>query len=251
VSTASPQLGSTRTFHPSVSALRTGGIVYHLDTSAWTAPREMRLLLCGVAEGGTMNILASTGYPIEILVTDVGLPVEDSGIDYSLATPPTTRKSYVTTWKSNGWAMYRSSGARKTNTDDIKQGWSSYDGDARGLWTFPSVTSALSGATVSKIEVYLYANHWYWNSGGTARVKVHGYSTIPGTLGGTSPMTHAIDSTKWPKPGGRWVTLPSSLYAGFKSGTYRGVGVGPAGTTNLLYYGRFNPGAQLRITYIK
>jgi hypothetical protein len=66
-------------------------------------------------------------------------------------------------------------------------------------------------------------------------------------------MTTAKTVSGWPKPGGLWVTLPSSLYAGFKSGTYRGFGFGPSGGTNLLYYGRFNggTGAKIRVTYTK
>lgn len=251
VTTTSTQVGSTRTHAATANAYRTGGITYHMRTGDWTSDREVRLLLCFVSEGsGNCRPIAASGYPIEIIVTDVGPHVVDSGIDYSLPSPPTTRKTYTTTWKSTGYRTWTGSGSVSYGAGtDIKQGYESVEGDCKGIWIFPSVTSALSGATVIKVEAYLYANMWYYNSGGTGLIKVHGSASLPSVV---PTLTTALSSANWPKPGGRWVTLPSSLYAGFKSGTYKGVGVGPAGTTNKLYYGRFNgAGAQLRITYTK
>ncbi|HEY6020690.1 MAG TPA: hypothetical protein VIY48_12590 [Candidatus Paceibacterota bacterium] len=251
VTTSSTQVGSTRTHAATANAYRTGGITYHMRTGDWTADREVRLLLAYSSSGsGNCKPVASSGYPIEIIITDVGPHVVDSGIDYSLASPPTTRMTYTTTWKSTGYRTWTGSGSLSYGAGtDVKQGYESVEGDCKGIWVFPSVTTALSGATVIKVEAYLYANMWYYNSGGTGLIKVHGSASLPSTV---PTLTTALSSANWPKPGGRWVTLPSSLYAGFKSGTYKGIGVGPAGTTNKLYYGRFNgAGAQLRITYTK
>ena len=108
------------------------------------------------------------------------------------------------------------------------------------------------------MRLYLYANHWYYSSGGTALIKVHGYSS-PGPASNPSMVT-LVSSASWPKPGGRWVTLPNNtftlntvsatLYAHIIAGRLLGFGVGPSGGTNLLYYGRFNKsGAKVEITY--
>lgn len=214
-----------------------------------------RFLLAVARVAGTGNVFAegSALDPIEFWIEDIG-PTKANGGQTNAgggATTITPPKQYTKTFTSTGWAMYNSSNARKTNADDVKQGYSSYDGDSKGLWLFPSMTATLSGATVNRIRVYLYANHWWYNSGGTAKIDVHGASSIPGTWPPAN-LANGVDSPNWPKPGGRWVTLPSSLYAGFKAGTYKGVAVGPAGTTNLLYYGRFNgSGAKIELTYTK
>lgn len=219
-----------------------------------TLDRDYRILLSYRAELGTVYLNSSTSAPTEIIVEDLGPWIEDTGIDRTGAiepSPPATRRSYTTTWTSTGFATYQGSGARKTNAEDVKQGYSSYDGDAKGLWIFPSMTSALSGATITKVEVYLYANHWYYNSGGTALIDLHDRTSIPSNWSSVN-TTNGANSANWPKPGGRWVTMPSSVYAGLISGALRGVAVGPAGTTNLLYYGRFNgAGAKIRISYWK
>lgn len=195
----------------------------------------------------------NTGINLDCVVEDIGpdLPrTHVTNLDTAGGSSggTTTVKTYTKTYNSTGWAMYQQSGTKKTSADDVKQGYSSYDGDAKGLWVFPSMTGDLTGATVKKIEVYLYANHWYYNSGGTALIKTHAYTSVPAS---SPSMSTAISSSNWPKPGGRWVKLPSSTYAGFKSGSNRGIGVGPAGTTNLLYYGRFSTSAKIRVTYEK
>ncbi|HQK20349.1 MAG TPA: hypothetical protein PLJ27_23020, partial [Polyangiaceae bacterium] len=77
----------------------------------------------------------------------------------------------------------------------------------------------LAGAQVLDIWVYCYAAHWYWNSGGVARIGVHGHSTKPGTFPGINQTLEV----NFGKPEGKWVRLPDSWYASFKSGAYRGI----------------------------
>lgn len=119
------------------------------------------------------------------------------------------------------------------------------NGNLKSLWTFPSLTTILSGATVNKIEAYFYFEHWYYGSGGSARIVVHGNSGQPATY---SDLGLAITSTNWPRGAGRWVTIPSSLYAGFKTGTYKGFGLEGDGSFNT--YGIANA-AKIRVKYTK
>ena len=159
-------------------------------------------------------------------------------------------KRITKTYSSTSSATYKGTGVKRTDTTDVIQGYNSYNGNGQGLWIFPSMTADLAGATINKIEVYAYANHWYNNAGGTALLKVHGYSSAPAS----SPTQTTVGAVSgWKKPQGRWVTLSSSFHAGFKAGTYKGFGMGPGTTTTPLYYGRFTGGtaARIRVTYTK
>lgn len=238
--------------------------------SAWTTVpgAVIRVLLTAQRYYGTgswnINTYAGGGTfkPLRLYVEDVGLDVPDTwitnygGNDFSGGAPaaPSVKKTYTATWSSTAGYTYRGDGVRRTDTSDVVQGYSSYatiNGNGKGLWLFPtSIATTLSGATVNKVEVYAYANHWYANAGGTAMIKVHGYTTMPAS---SPTLTAATSSAGWPKPGGRWVTLPSSFNAGFQNGTYRGFGMGPGTSTSSTYYGRFNGGtaAKIRITYTK
>lgn len=226
-----------------------------------TSDVDFRILI-SVFAGSASNttISAFSTQSIYGVIEDLGPVMDNSAVVRNITsgspTPPAAPKQYTRTYYASSSATYRGDGTKRTDTADIVQGYNSFNGDGQGVVCFGVTTpwlSDLSGATVQKIEVYAYANSWYYNAGGTAKIKVHGYSTPPGS---SPSQTTAVSSAKWPKPGGRWVTLPSSLYAGFKSGTYKGFGFGPAGTTDLEYYGRFNGEGQayeprIRITYTK
>lgn len=157
---------------------------------------------------------------------------------------------YTKTWSASWYGTYDSSG---TNTyydsrGRVTQGRPPGAGIQRGLVGFPSVTSTLSGATVKKVEVYLYAAHAYYNSGFTAVLGTHGLTSKP-----SSYASGDIDVKRqaFKKPEGRWVTLPSSVHAGFKSGSLRGIQA-YINTTSLSYYGYFTGSkSKLRITYVK
>lgn len=219
---------------------------------------QLRMLVgytASSAMAGTVT-LAQINQAIFATIEDVGPIKTITGTVRNYKTGGTTGggavplRTYTKTYTSTSSGTYKGTGAKRTDTTDVVQGYNSANGDGQGLWIFPSMTTDLSGATVNKIEVYAYANHWYYNSGGTALIKVHGYTSAPAS---SPSQTTAKTVSGWPKPGGKWVTLPTSFYAGFKSGTYRGFGMGPSGGTNLLYYGRFNggTGAKIRVTYTK
>jgi len=229
------------------------GISERLINGNVSSQAQIRILVSILCIASAGNVLADEY--ITAGIKDLGPVKVNTGIlrntyvtGGAAPTTPTVR-TYTATYSSTGSGTYKGDGTKRTDTSDVVQGYNSYNGDGKGLWIFPSVTGILSGATVNKIEVYAYANHWYYNSGGTALIKLHGYTSVPAS---SPAYTTAGISSNWPKPGGRWVTIPSTFYAGFKSGTYRGILMGPSGGTNLLYYGRFNgSGAKLRVTYTK
>lgn len=207
------------------------------------------------AYGGGSSSLTMPEGGVMLSVEDIGLSrgqggaYNTGGVTPPGTPPPVPVQTYTKTWSSNNARCYMGNGAADSSqgAEDMKQGYSSFDGDSRSIWTFPTFTGAVGAESIDRVRLYLYANHWYYNSGGTAKITRHNYSSVPSS---NPSVSSVASSTKWPKPGGRWITLPTSVHAGIIAGTIKGFGVGPAGTNNLLYYGRFNKsGAKVEITY--
>lgn len=91
----------------------------------------------------------------------------------------------------------------------------------------------LANATVLDIWVYMYSPHWYYYAGGTARIGVHNKSTKPTTFPGIDKDL----SVGFARDEGKWVRLPDSWYASFKTGAYRGITLHANGSTDMQYYG--------------
>jgi hypothetical protein len=229
------------------------------DGDTITHAYNARLLLTVARVAGTGNVFVngSSDDPIEFWLEDIGPARNSGGSDNDggggVIYQPAPKKTYVKTFRSTSAATYKGSGAKRTDTTDVVQGYDSYNGNGKGLWIFPTMTGYIGGsAVINKIEIYAYANHWYYNSGGTARIYAHNYSGAPGS---SPSMSYVTQSTGWPKPGGRWVTLPNvgGLYNSFHDGTLKGFGMGPGPSTSKTYYGRFNGGtaALIRVTYTK
>jgi hypothetical protein len=249
----SPELRGVRANHPIANITMPVVITKLIEP---TVDTDYRFLATFRGELGTVHVSASPDAPSEMWIEDLGLQKEDTGIDRAgtvtlppPVSPPPTLKTYTKTYTSTTAKCYMGSGAADSSqgAEDMKQGYSSYDGDSESLWIFPPFTGAIGAASISKVRLYLYANHWTNYSGGTALIKRHNYSSAPASSPSQVSVTSSAD---WPRPGGRWVTLPSSVYAGIIGNTIKGFGVGPAGSTSGLYYGRFNKaGAKVEITY--
>lgn len=120
-------------------------------------------------------------------------------------------------------------------------------GNLRSIYGFnQNFQSILSGATINGIWIYAYFEHWYYNAGGTAIIRLHNNLQAPATYTGVT--SNGMSSGSWPKGAGRWVAVPSSLWAGFASGAYKGFALVGDGTYNT--YGIAN-NARIKITYTK
>lgn len=122
-------------------------------------------------------------------------------------------------------------------------------GDLKSMAFFNDMTGILSGATINDMQCYFYFDHWYFNSGGTARIGVHGWTGAPPSAFGYAGGGWIMDSGGWPKPGGRWLTIPSAYWAGFKSGAYRGLTLG-VNSASYGYYG-IASAARIYVQYTK
>jgi hypothetical protein len=179
------------------------------------------------AVGGNAGFRPASGYPARLIIEDVGPNRNTIGSGVSVdgnATPPAAKNTYTKQYYASGSSSYKGDGTVYSfDAGRMYQGLSPAGyGNLKSIAYFPSFTGDLSGAVVNNIRVYFMFDHWYYNSGGTARITLHGQSGLPATFP-TTYGTPAVSSSGWPKPGDRWVTIPSSYYGGFVNGTYKGV----------------------------
>jgi len=245
-----------------------GGTFYDLSTSG-----RVRYLITLESVGGKVQVFGSAdGGSLRVWVEDIGLAALDTSIaragvrdNGSTSAPPAPTapvektdppKQYTATIAADWWQAYTGDGTQATHSTysgTAAQGRSPYapsNGVMRGLVGFPSQASRLSGATVKKIEVYVYAKHWHSSAGGTLCIGVHENGSKPSTW---SSATNNLKQQKMKKPEGRWITLPSSVHARFKSGDTRGISLlPPSSSTSSAYYGLITGSrTKLRITYTK
>lgn len=195
--------------------------------------------------------------------------LEDAGVavpygTFDPGTPDTPPQQYTTTYDATWSASYSSSGSRvAVDGEPQRQGfYSSSQGNQRALIGFPysTIQSDLSGATVTKCEVYLYYNHWYSFAGGTAVIGTHDNTTTanngPSTYPSGDVNADRVRVSGWGRNVGKWVSLGTTIGAEFTSGVSRGIAVGPGPSNSTEYYGKFDGDnmthePQLRITYTK
>lgn len=187
--------------------------------------------------GNSVPPSATFTQELRAYVKDLGLPVAETGLNRDGTrsfsggsdgpTPPPTeeKKNYTKTYTATGVRNWRGGSPLLPDADMI-QGTGRTGVIFRSAIQFPSMTADLSGATITSIRAYLYFSYWQENSGGTADIHLHGNATLTTTF--PSTFVHAVSVPGWPKPGGMWVDIPSQFWAGFKSGQYRGIGLGKA-----------------------
>lgn len=233
-----------------------------VDYEQWRFCITMRAL-----SGGTAFIWnSSAGRAMEFSWFDVGL---EDNIDAATLTQkskatgtadPDPVSNFTKTYACSWTGSYYGDGTRRNSSGYIYQGqYSGFagNGNQKSMIGFPYTTiqSNTAGATIKKCEVYLYFNHWYFNSGGTAVIGTHNSTaaSAPTTFSGT---TSRVNSANWPKPGGRWVSIGTTIGNEFKNNTAKGIVIGPGDTTGNLYYGYADgfgkpKPPKLRITYSK
>lgn len=185
-------------------------------------------------------------------VEDAGAYVEPSAIPTDgggTEAPPEV--TYETTWKST-WARAFNQHGRRTD-GQYAQGYypDGYNGDNMVMFGFndADIRSKLSGAKVNSVKLYLYSNHWYYNSGGVACIGAHNVSSAPGSY---SYAWRGMKEHSMKKPQGLWIKLPVQFGRNLRDGKNRGIVLDARYKGhNLLYYGKFNASAQLRINYTK
>jgi hypothetical protein len=264
---------------PNVGAA-TGNAAAQIIYSGTFTPGLHRILLSFFGGSGvaTVNPPGSSGSAENttiIWVEDVGLPqtdtviVNDAGVDpYQQPSVPDSRpssstpkitytKNYSATWsgtyRSNG-DFSGSTGATMVQGDSGSDNWLN-DGRSLCGFNYNQIINDTRGATIKACYITLYASHWYWNDGGTARIGTHNYTGRPNSWSTSRVNEQRVTSSNWPKPGKRKVSLGTTIGNEFKSGASKGIALGPTNGTK-TQYGKFNGNGQsnepvLTIVYVK
>lgn len=210
-----------------------------------TAEVRLRILITYQSHFGLSSRFITGGYDNGLLfwIEDVGPATTAGGVASSGAgTGTAATASYTREWTAT-WTRSWSNGGqtvRYTN-GELVQGYynDGVNGDQVAAFGYNTadIRSALANATITTVQVYLYAHHWYWNSGGQVRLRTHNVDETD-----TYPQVSAtISAPTMGKPEGRWVTLPTSVGDGFKNGTIRGFALDARDIArNLTNYGRFD-----------
>ncbi|MFD3516328.1 hypothetical protein [Streptomyces sp. NPDC058657] len=226
--------------------------------TGFVRPGLNRLLLTYTSEGGapagsTVTLTGATSYLGHLLVEDIGQQIPETGIYNTggavVAVPPVkTTKVYNAAW-SGSYAARNKYNSYYGN-QLVGGYYSANNGIQAGLVGFSSALATdLTGATLLKVEVYLYAAHWYYAAGGTATIKAHTHASRPAVF--SADQTEWLNVSNWARAAGKWVDISTI----FDSTTFRGIAIDP-NTTNRTYYGRFDGVGhprppKLRVTYIK
>lgn len=236
--------------------------INRLLTAGATGPHSLLISYSAISPGRG-KIVATPPYSVVMTVEDIGLSPAETGESpdgsgdsaTSNPTPPPAKINYTKYYYpvSGGLRSYTGTGAHYNyNTNYLYTGLSPAGyGDMKSMAWFNSAqwTADIGTGTVTSVRAYVYYDHWYYNSGGTGQIGVFNQSsgTMPFTLASTSPV---VTSTGWPKPGGRWVTLPSSTFANIKSGLTKGITLGRTSGGGYTEYG-FAHDVRLEIKYTK
>lgn len=212
---------------------------------------ETRWLRAGVTLGDNANIapcqVSALFGPAMIWVEDMGTNFANRGGPYyDTGGQQPIRTRQVQRWFADNWATYfRSNNTRDTTSSKPTQGqYSSYN--RIGAFFFPSITAALSGATIFRITLHSFADHWYYSGGGTAAWCWHGHT---GAIPSTMPAHYfMVDTPGWPRGAAREINLISSEFGAWQSGARRGFCFATPSTT-YEYYGSFS--TNLGATWIE
>lgn len=228
---------------------------------------HLAFTLTANAADGTNGMQAVAGNGTRLYVEDVGPAVDYQSYTMDPGTPPPAPPAqYVKTYSATWSESYQGDGTSRGSFDngDCFQGYySGTNGNQFSLigFNYAQIASDLSGATIKKTELYLDNSHWYNNSGGTAVIGYHNYTSAPSTAtypSGTDNITRASFTYGQAK----WVTVSNAIGTAFRTGAARGILLGKGQTAggtlsnDRAYYGYFvgagKTGApRLRITYEK
>lgn len=203
----------------------------------------------GLSNGPRLETTSNT----RIVVEDIGSKIVYAPtVDITNYVAP-AKTTYTTTYNSTWMSTWGTNSGRRTDGNAYQGNYtpSSTNGNNYTKYGFSSaIQTALTGATVKKVELYLDNNHFYSNSGGNAIIGTHANSTQP-TGSSSTTGTYARQSTAFTYGQAKWVTLSSAFGTDLKSGAALGITLGRTSGGTLAEYGYFSSSAKLRITYEK
>lgn len=197
---------------------------------------------------------ASVGYFLVIPYTkDYATPTPTPAPPPAPKPPAPTTYVYTKKWYATWSRTYE--GDNSTRFDDsayMYQGaYTGSPGNQKSLagFDYKNIMSTLSGATILEAYITVENEHARWNNGLYVFVGTHNYSSKPSTWADGS-----VRQNRWKKWVGenQAVTVNVGVTVGneFKSGSTRGIGIGPEPTNDSDNYGYFRGATQSGKPYI-
>lgn len=183
----------------------------------------------------------------KITVEDIGPKVDDSVRAIAFTSTTAAKKTYTSVWEASDSQTFYANGTKdsygKTNNITRAGYWNSTTGDMKTMLLFnynaasgetsKSMSSALTGATITKAEVFIQTQHWYNSTGGTLVLRQASGSTMPSTLSDSTTKSGGSVSKQYTtRSQGFWITVPTSWF----SKDNRSVYVGPANSSSQASY---------------
>jgi len=200
-----------------------------------------------------LRMLGLTGS--RMYIEDIGLAIEYG--DFDMGTGVSPIQTYTKTYAANGSSSFQSDGDNRGVSSCYQGYYSGTNGNQFSMIAFPysTIQSDLSGATITKTELYLNNNHFFNNSGGTAIIGTHNQTSVAGDHS-SSQVNDNLDTESFTYGQAKWFTVTNTIGNAFKNNTAKGIALGPAPSNSQSYYGYFAGNGesgepQLRITYQK
>jgi hypothetical protein len=232
-------------------------------------------LSTGPVAGGGQLTVTGTAIIYTMRYTGAFLYVLDHGPSYNMpffqgynstdtppaaTPPPPTPKTYTKTYYATWSRTF--DGDNTTTWDDSAYGYHGYYSGTRGNtkslfgFDYATIMSDLSGATINSCYLTIKGAHAYYNAGFTCYWGTHNLTAKPSTWNGAN-VNERRGSTAGLAAGETVkLSLGTSVGGEFKSGTSKGIAIGPPASTSLTYYGYIYGATQsgkpyLTITYTK
>lgn len=223
-------------------------------------PVQMKVMVASSVKNATMAYSVPTGGSWLLAVQDIGPAVPDTG--YPVGGPAVSQ--FVTTWRASTSRSFDKNGA--DSNADYQQGILRHGGDALTHSAFvcndpaffgekgKTIAQALTGATVTKVEIGLQSLYWKNASGGTLTLLPLGATSIAATDTRPGDAKKGIEKKFTTRSQWQWITVPTSWITPSSTG----VRIGPTwwifDTANASHFANHrHPSAppQIRITYTR
>ena len=222
-------------------------------------PVQMKVMVASFVKNATMMYSVPAGASWLLTVQDIGPYVPDTG--YPVGGKAVSQ--FVSTWRASTSRSYDKNGA--DSSADYQQGILRHGGDALTHSVFicndgavsgekgKTIAQALTGATVTKVEIGVQSLYWASANGGTLTLLPLGATSIPATDTSPGDPKKGVEKKFTTRSQWLWTTVPTSWI----TPTSTGVRLGPTwfyGPTNQGYFANHrHPSAppQIRITYTR
>lgn len=222
-------------------------------------PVQMKVMIASSAKNATMAYSVPTGGSWLLTVQDIGPSVPDTGYPVGGAAV----SQFVSTWKASSSRSYDKNGA--DSNADYQQGILRHGGDALTHSVFvcndaafsgekgKTIAQALTGATVTKVEIGVQSLYWANATGGTLTILPLGATSFGATDTSPGDPKKGVEKKFTTRSQWQWVTVPTSWI----TPTSTGVRLGPTwfyGAANQGYFANHRHSTappQIRITYTR